>query len=78
MSILTTQSQHLVDELARRTTEDAWQYLREFPGVGPKTAACVLMFNLDRPAFPIDMHQYRTNNWLGFIQSVFDHLTWCS
>lgn len=46
--------EYLSDELAKRTTEDAWQYLRKLPGVGPKTAACVLMFNLNRPSMPID------------------------
>src|SRR5690349_1761886 len=46
----------LSDELSKRTTEEALRYLRTFPGVGPKTAACVLLFHLDRPAFPIDTH----------------------
>ncbi len=49
-----TLAEYLFDELAKRTTEDAWQYLRKLPGVGPKTAACVLMFNLDRPSMPVD------------------------
>jgi endonuclease III len=47
-------AEYLYDELAKRTTEEAWHYLRKLPGVGPKTAACVLMFHLDRAAFPID------------------------
>src|SRR5579859_6145892 len=42
-----TLSAYLSDELAKRATEDAWRYLRALPGVGPKTAACVLMFHLD-------------------------------
>ena len=62
-----TLAEFLYDELARRTTEDAWRYLRELPGVGPKTAACVLMFNLDRPAFPIDTHVHRVAKRLGLI-----------
>jgi len=48
-------SDYLYDELSRRTSEDAWHYLRSMPGVGPKTAACVLMFNLNRPIMPIDI-----------------------
>lgn len=60
---------YLSDELARRSTEDAWHYLRTFPGVGPKTAACVLMFHLDRPAFPVDTHVLRTSRRLGVIGS---------
>ena len=62
-----TLAEFLYDELARRTTEEAWHYLRKLPGVGPKTAACVLMFHLDRPAFPIDTHVWRTTRRLGLI-----------
>ncbi|MBV9711205.1 MAG: endonuclease III, partial [Ktedonobacteraceae bacterium] len=54
-------------ELAHYTTEEAWRYLRTLPGVGPKTAACVLMFNLNRPAMPIDTHVHRTSRRLGLI-----------
>ncbi len=60
-------SDYLYNELIRRTSEDAWQYLRSMPGVGPKTAACVLMFNLNRPVMPIDTHVYRTSRRLGLI-----------
>jgi endonuclease-3 len=49
-----TLADYLAAELARRSTEDGWRYLRTLPGVGPKTAACVLMFNLDQPAMPVD------------------------
>jgi endonuclease III len=62
-----TLAEYLYEELAKRTTEEAWHYLRELPGVGPKTAACVLMFHLDRPAFPIDTHVHRTSQRLGLI-----------
>lgn len=58
---------YLSDELAKRATEDAWLYLRQLPGVGPKTAACVLMFDLDRPAMPVDTHVHRTAQRLGLI-----------
>jgi endonuclease-3 len=58
---------YLYDELSKRTSEEGWQYLRSIPGVGPKTAACVLMFNLDRAVMPIDTHVYRTSRRLGLI-----------
>lgn len=64
-----TLADYLSAELAQRSTADAWRYLRSLPGVGPKTAACVLMFNLDRPAFPIDTHVHRTSQRLGLIGS---------
>src|SRR5258706_13012701 len=57
----------LSDELAKRTSEEAWRYLRSIPGVGPKTAACVLMFNLNRPVMPVDTHVWRTARRLGLI-----------
>jgi endonuclease-3 len=41
-------------------------YLTALPGVGPKTAACVLAFSLRRPALPIDTHVFRVASRLGF------------
>jgi endonuclease III len=42
-------------------------YLRALPGVGPKTAACVLVFSMGRAAFPIDTHVHRLALRLGWI-----------
>lgn len=42
-------------------------HLRSLPGVGPKTAACVLMFNLGRPVLPVDTHVHRVSQRLGLI-----------
>lgn len=47
--------------------DDALAWLRRLPGVGPKTAACVLMFDLDRPALPVDTHVHRVSRRLGLI-----------
>lgn len=41
------------------------EYLSGFEGVGPKTVACVLLFGLDRPAFPVDTHVLRVSKRLG-------------
>jgi endonuclease-3 len=62
-----TLAEYLYDELTKRSTEESWHYLQKLPGVGPKTAACVLMFHLDRPSFPIDTHVHRTSQRLGLI-----------
>jgi endonuclease III len=43
------------------------EYLTSLPGVGPKTAACVLAFSLDRPALPVDTHVRRVAERLGFL-----------
>ena len=45
--------------------EDAKAWLRALPGVGPKTAAIVLLFALGRPALPVDTHVERVAKRLG-------------
>lgn len=45
--------------------EDARAWLMKFRGVGPKTAAIVLLFSLNRPAFPVDTHIYRVTGRMG-------------
>lgn len=45
--------------------EEGRQWLLEFHGVGPKTAAIVLLFSLGKPAFPVDTHIYRVSGRLG-------------
>jgi len=62
-------STYLYDELSRRSPEDAWHYLRSLEGVGPKTAACVLMFNLGLAVMPVDTHIWRVSKRLGLIGS---------
>ncbi|MHB8086620.1 MAG: endonuclease III domain-containing protein [Anaerolineaceae bacterium] len=51
--------------LADLPLEDARQWLLKFKGVGRKTAAIVLQFSLNRPAFPVDTHIYRITGRLG-------------
>ncbi len=48
-------------------TEETRVYLQGFPGVGPKTAACVLLFSLGRPILPVDTHVFRVSHRLGLI-----------
>ena len=47
--------------------EEARAWLRSLPGVGPKTAACVLLFSLGRPALPVDTHVHRVAKRLGLV-----------
>lgn len=42
-------------------------YLTSLPGIGPKTAACVLVFSMGRAAFPVDTHVHRVAARLGWI-----------
>jgi endonuclease-3 len=45
--------------------EEARSWLTKFNGVGPKTAAIVLCFSLNMPAFPVDTHIYRVSGRIG-------------
>ena len=56
-----------LDHLAAWTDGEISDYLRSFPGVGPKTAACVLMFHLGRAVLPVDTHVHRVSQRLGLI-----------
>jgi endonuclease-3 len=47
--------------------EQADRYLQSFDGVGPKTAACVLLFSFHMPIFPVDTHIHRIAIRLGLV-----------
>ncbi len=54
-----------LDFLREWKAQDAHAWLMRFNGVGLKTAAIVLQFSLDMPAFPVDTHIYRVSGRLG-------------
>jgi endonuclease III len=54
--------------LAAAPREEALDFLEALPGVGRKTAACVLLFSFDRPELPVDTHVYRVASRLGLIR----------
>lgn len=43
--------------------------LLELPGVGRKTANCVLVYAFDKPAIPVDTHVHRISNRLGLVRT---------
>ena len=51
--------------LKELSVDEARAWLTKFHGVGPKTAAIVLCFSLDMPAFPVDTHVYRVTGRIG-------------
>ena len=51
--------------LKEMPVQEARDWLTKFKGVGPKTAAIVLLFSLGRPAFPVDTHVHRVTGRLG-------------
>ncbi len=48
--------------------EEGRDFLCSLPGVGRKTAACVLLFSYGLPDFPVDTHVYRVGTRLGLIR----------
>jgi endonuclease-3 len=56
-----------LDFLADMDVEQAKDWLTNFDGVGPKTAAIVLLFAFNKPAFPVDTHVHRVTQRLGLI-----------
>lgn len=56
-----------IDFLADVPLDEAKTWLTSFHGVGPKTAAIVLCFAFNRPAFPVDTHIHRVGQRIGFL-----------
>jgi len=54
-----------LDFLYDLSAEEGRQWLLQFKGVGPKTAAIVLQFSLGKPAFPVDTHIHRVSGRIG-------------
>jgi endonuclease-3 len=55
--------------LAEAPLEEARDYLCALPGVGRKTAACVLLFSYGRPEVPVDTHVFRVGSRLGLFRA---------
>jgi endonuclease-3 len=53
--------------LSERSVKEATEWLCSIDGVGPKTAAIVLLFSFGRPTFPVDTHVYRVGRRLGLV-----------
>jgi endonuclease-3 len=50
-------------------TPDTINELMQLPGVGRKTAACVMVYGFGKKALPVDTHVHRISNRLGLIQT---------
>lgn len=66
-ALLAEQGDLKLNFLSRMNDREALDYLTKFPGVGIKTAACVLMFSLGRPVMPVDTHVFRVCKHLDFL-----------
>jgi endonuclease-3 len=56
-----------LDFLANLPLPEAKAYLTRLHGIGPKTAAIILCFAFNRPAFPVDRHVHRVVQRIGLI-----------
>ena len=56
-----------LDFLSRLPLDEARDWLKRLPGVGVKTASCVLLFSLGMPALPVDTHVLRVAKRLGLL-----------
>ena len=60
---------NVLDDLDSLPLGEAKALLQSLPGVGPKTAACVLLFACQRPALPVDTHVFRVSHRIGLIDA---------
>jgi endonuclease-3 len=56
-----------LDFLKDLPIDEAKAWLTQVKGIGPKTAAIILLFSLGMPAFPVDTHVHRVTQRLGLI-----------
>ncbi len=56
-----------LEHIRAMSATDAMVELTKFPGVGVKTASCVLLFCLRMPSFAVDTHIFRIIKWLGWV-----------
>ncbi|KAF4946091.1 hypothetical protein FGADI_11447 [Fusarium gaditjirri] len=69
-----------LDHIHGMAPDEAMQTLTKFPGIGVKTASCVILFCLQQPSFAVDTHVHRISGWLKWIplkatrDQTFSHL----
>ena len=79
-TVFTERGHCSLDYLRDLPAEDARRELLRFPGVGPKTAACVLVYALHLPDFPVDTHVLQLAVGLGWVppgtsrEAAYEHL----
>jgi len=59
----------IIDTKYKGKVPDDLDTLVELPGVGRKTANCVLVYAYEKPAIPVDIHVHRISNRLGLVDT---------
>lgn len=65
--VMDDQGEISLDFLEDLSLDEAKSWLTAIKGIGPKTAAIILLFAFNRPAFPVDTHVHRLTRRLGLI-----------
>ena len=59
----------IIESKYKGIVPDNLEKLIELPGVGRKTANCVLVYAYEKPAIPVDIHVHRISNRLGLVKT---------
>ena len=59
----------IIDKKYKGKVPDNLETLVKLPGVGRKTANCVLVYAFEKPAIPVDIHVHRISNRLGLVDT---------
>lgn len=59
----------IIDRKYKGKVPDDLDTLIQLPGVGRKTANCVLVYAFEKPAIPVDIHVHRISNRLGLVET---------
>jgi len=59
----------IINSQYKGNVPENFEKLIELPGVGRKTANCVLVYAFDKPAIPVDTHVHRISNRLGLVDT---------
>ncbi len=68
-SLLKKNGKITLDYLKKMKDDEVLNELTQYPGVGIKTASCVLQFSLRRNVCPVDTHVHRTLNRIGLVKT---------
>jgi endonuclease III len=56
-----------LDHIYGMTPDEAMRQFTKYPGIGVKTASCVILFCLGQPSFAVDTHVWRMCKWLKWV-----------
>ena len=69
VSLIKERGKVSLDHLINMKDEEILNELIKFPGIGVKTASCVLLFSVRRNVCPVDTHVHRTLNRIGIVKT---------